>query len=65
MNAYTLDDMIACAEREVGMRRRVYPHWVASKKMSQARADEEIAKMQAIANHLRAQRDQNPTELFP
>jgi len=44
----TLDDMLACAEREVGMRERVYPKRVADGKMRQDDADRELARMKAI-----------------
>jgi hypothetical protein len=56
---FTFDRLAAAAEREVAFRRRVYAHRVAVGKMSQAKADEEIALMEAIAAHLRdqAQRD--------
>jgi antibiotic biosynthesis monooxygenase (ABM) superfamily enzyme len=37
------------ARREVAMRRRVYPGWVSSGKLSPAAADRQIAVMQAIA----------------
>lgn len=47
-----LDAQIAAAEREIAMRRRVYPNWVAAKKMSQAKADAEIAAMEAIRDTL-------------
>lgn len=43
----------ACADREVKMRRRVYPRWVAGKKMTQAQADREIALMAEIAEDYR------------
>lgn len=36
-------------EREVGMRRRVYPRWVELRRMTQEKADREIAIMEAIA----------------
>jgi hypothetical protein len=49
----TLTDLVACAEREVAMRRRVYPRRVHDRKMSQQLADAEIAKMEAIAEKLR------------
>ncbi len=42
------DDKRACIERELKMRRRVYPRWVEAGKMSQAHADKEIATMEAI-----------------
>lgn len=35
----------AAIQRELGMRRRVYPKWVAAKRMSQKKADEEIQVM--------------------
>ena len=55
----TIDDMIKCAEREVGMRERVYPRWVEAKKMSQAKADSEIATMKAIVEFLKQHKDKN------
>jgi hypothetical protein len=42
-----------CIERELGYRRRVYPKWVADKRMSQQFADEQIAIMEEIAADLR------------
>ncbi len=47
-----------CAKREVRMRKRVYPRWVAQGKMTQAQADREIAIMEAIAA------DYAPADLF-
>lgn len=41
-------DKRACIERELRMRRRVYPRWVQAGKLSQAEADREVAVMQAI-----------------
>jgi hypothetical protein len=45
--------MLAWAERELGMRRRVYPGWVRQGRMAEAKAEAEIAAMQAIADHFR------------
>ena len=39
---------IACVEREISMRLRVYPRWVADKKMTQAKADAELDAMRAV-----------------
>ena len=39
-----------CAVRELAMRRRVYTRWVSLGKMTQEKADREIALMQAIAD---------------
>lgn len=38
-----------CAAREVTMRKRVYPRWVADGKMKQSAADRQIEIMDAIA----------------
>lgn len=41
-------DQIACVKRELAMRRRVYPRWIADNRMSQAKADKEITAMEAV-----------------
>ena len=41
-------DKRACLERELRMRRRVYPRFVQTGKLTQAEADREIAVMEAI-----------------
>ena len=43
-----LADQIRCVGRELGLRRNVYPKWVASGRMNQADADREIAAMEAV-----------------
>lgn len=48
----TLDDMIRCVERELEFRRRVYPRQVASGKMAQGAADEELRRMEAVYEFL-------------
>ena len=48
----TITDMIACIKREIGMRERVYPRWVEQKKMLQATADLELARMRAVRDLL-------------
>ena len=49
----TLDEQIACADREVGLRLRVYPTWVRQGRLKQHKADREIETMRAIAASLR------------
>lgn len=51
---YSLDDQIACAERELSWRYRVYAGRVRDGKMSAAERDREIGLMRAIRNTLRA-----------
>jgi hypothetical protein len=50
----TLVQQIKCVEREIGMRQRVYPRWIEAKRMTQKKADEEIAAMQAVLETLRS-----------
>lgn len=41
-------DKLACAERELKMRKKVYPRWTENGKMSAGKAAHEIAAMEAI-----------------
>lgn len=56
---YTFADKLAAVEREIRMRRRVYPRWVADRKMSEAKAEAEIAVMEAIAKDYREQAEKD------
>ncbi len=49
----TIDEQVACVEREIKMRRRVYPRWTADQRMTQAKADAEIRAMEAVLETLR------------
>jgi hypothetical protein len=44
----TIRDQIKCVEREIAMRKSAYPKWVAAKRLSQLRADAEIATMEEV-----------------
>ncbi len=55
-----LRDQLACAEREVRMRERVYPRRVAAKAMTQAQADRELRAMAAIVGTLRTLAEREP-----
>lgn len=48
----SLDDEIICVRREIGMRERVYPRWVAGGKMKQHNAEREIAVMKSVLESL-------------
>lgn len=50
----TIDAQIACIERELAMRARVYPRRVKDGKMSQALADRETRTMEAVLMTLHA-----------
>ena len=45
---------IACIEREIAMRERVYPRWVNEGRMKQNKADAELAAMRAVLATLKA-----------
>jgi hypothetical protein len=49
----TIEDQIASVEREINLRRRVYPRWVSEGKMKQDKADREIAVMEAVLETLK------------
>lgn len=51
---YSTSDKLIVVERELKMRRRVYPRRVADGRMTQPQADFEIAVMEAIAEDYRA-----------
>jgi hypothetical protein len=46
-------DKLKCVEREIAMRKSVYPKLVENRRISQANADREIAVMEAIAAEYR------------
>lgn len=47
-NSYSLSEQIKCVEREIEMRKRVYPRLVISHKMTQGQADKELNLMKAV-----------------
>lgn len=55
-----LDEQIVSVEREIVMRQNVYPRRVSDRKMTQQKADKEIAAMQAVLATLKEKRDGKP-----
>ena len=49
----TAHDKLRCAERELALRRRVYPRWVNDGKITHREARQELDLMQAIADDYR------------
>lgn len=43
-----ISEQLACAKRELALRRSAYPKWVASGRWRQDQADKELARMEAI-----------------
>ena len=54
MSEISIERQIACVQRELGYRERVYARRVADGKMTQAKADDEIAAMRAVLATLEA-----------
>ena len=52
---FALNELVECAERELRMRKRVYPKWVSQARMSAAEANREIDLMAEIVRRLRMQ----------
>lgn len=50
----TAADKLACAERELKMRKRCYPRWIDADTISADKAAHEIAAMEAIVADYRA-----------
>lgn len=48
----SLSDQIACVDREIRMREKVYPRWVKSHKLTQKTADLELGRMRAVLGSL-------------
>ena len=62
MTTITITAQLAAAKRELAMRRRVYPRWIAQQRMSEATAHHEIACMQAIVDTLEALAPEQPKQ---
>jgi len=52
--AVPLKDQLECVRRELNLRRRVYPRWVSSGKMTPKLAQEQIILMEAVERTLAA-----------
>ena len=48
----SMRELIRCVDRELGFRARVYPRWVEKRKMTQAVAELEIARLRAVRERL-------------
>lgn len=57
----TLDEQIKSVGREIGLRRAVYPKFVASKKLTQEKADHELAAMEEVYKTLKSLAAAPPT----
>lgn len=48
----TMDEMIAEVEREIELRKRVFPRWIANGKMKQDVADRRIRILECVSAYL-------------
>ena len=53
-----IEAQIACARRELEMRKRAFPRWIGQGRISPAKAQHEIAAMEAIVETLLSVRKQ-------
>jgi len=53
---FSIDELIECAQRELGKRKTVYRRLVLSEKMDGKMADRELAMMAAIVQNLQEQK---------
>jgi hypothetical protein len=51
----TVAEMIQEVERELTLRRRVYPSWVAAKRLAQSKADRQIEVLEAVLARLKGE----------
>jgi hypothetical protein len=54
MSDLPLTEQLACARRELALRMKVYPRWVAHEQMTERAAKREILAMTAIVHTLEA-----------
>lgn len=54
-----LEEQIQCVQREIAMRRRTYPRWIAAGKLAEANADLEERRMRAVLRTLLQVRGEN------
>ena len=57
----TITEQLACLDREIAMRERVYPRWVSAGKMTQAKVDHEMRAMRAARDMLRSLAPPHPS----
>ena len=47
-----LNDLLGCCRRELALRQRCYPKWVAKGTMSEKKAEKEIEQMRSVVDFL-------------
>jgi hypothetical protein len=49
----SIEDQVRCCERELALRLKAYPRWVANGRMTQKQMDLEIERMEAVIETLK------------
>lgn len=62
MSAKSIDDLVACAKRELRLRQRKYPEWVLAGRMKEQQSQHEIDCMQQIVETLEAMQPAKPEQ---
>ena len=52
---FTRGEVIAEIEREIALRKRVYPRWIADRRLTRVKADRQIALLEEAVRLLYAQ----------
>lgn len=60
-----ITEQLACAQRELRLRQRVYPRWVAEGKMDEVKLQRELSGMEAIVETLAALCRQEEAKVQP
>lgn len=55
-----LEEQVKCVEREISMRERVYGRWVSEKRMTERKAELELAAMRAVLRTLKGLLEAGP-----
>lgn len=61
--AISIDEQIACVERELRLRRKTYPRLVRTQHLTQRVADEEVVRMEAVRATLLLVRQSGPRQV--
>jgi len=60
MDDVTLDEQIACVDRELRFRRKTYPRFIARNALTEQAATDELRRMEAVRGTLVALRTAGP-----
>lgn len=61
----TIDDEISCIAREIAMRKKVYPKWIETRRMTRDKANHEVLTMEKTLRRLKGikAKESNQTQI--